>query len=74
MQGKLGAKHQSPVVLAIAVKGRTNKLDSPVFPSNLVLIAEGLQNIINIFIPNQESKSVSSSERPSTWVFCLCAL
>lgn len=64
----------SPVVLAIPFKSRTDNLDSPVFPSKLVLIAEALQNVINVYISAYESKLFSSSERPLTCFFCLCAL
>jgi len=57
------------VVLAIPVKSRTDNLDSPVSPSNLVLVAEVLQNVINVYISAYVSKLVSSSERPLTCFF-----
>lgn len=70
MRGELGAKQHcvewgapgSPVVLAIPVKNRTHNLDTPVFPSNLVLIAEALQNIINVYISIYESKLVPQKD------------
>lgn len=56
------------VVLAISVKSRIDNLNSPVFSSNLVLIAKGHQNIINVYISTLESKLISSSERPLSFL------
>lgn len=39
------------------------KEESPVFPPKMVLIAEVLQNVINVYISTYESKLVNSSGR-----------